>query len=265
MNPPAGQAIVELSVVLMIFSTILVALLVTGVVGELTIKASHGARFAAFDCEVRPDYCRQSVQQSESKLRSTLVVSDQREVFPNDNLTPREWATLAQNRHVLKDSRDVRLDVDLPRVDGADRNLLEKLAGTFRSFTLKAGPAIFDLANPDHLSRSTVHISLWSSQTKTASQAFVPEIRVSSRLALISDAWAAVDATDLSRRTRLGETPSSLVDDGLRALYFPTKDLLMPLFDLVGLESNTRSFRDQFHVVDHDMPYANSRVTGVSR
>lgn len=75
---------------------------------------------------------------------------------------------------------------------------------------------------------------------------------------------AAVDKADFLRRIRQGETPSTLLDDGLKALYFPTKDLLMPIFDLVGLESNTRSFRDGFHEVDHDRPFANSRVSGTA-
>lgn len=262
---PRGQAVIELAVIVLIFSSLLAAILVVGVVGDHAIKASQGARFAAFDCDVRPDYCRQSFRQAESKLRSALVFSDQREVLPDDQILPKGWETLGKSRRVIADLDDVHLGIDLPRVDGADRNLLEKLAGTFRSFTLKAGPAIFDLANPDHLIRSTVNITLWSPSTDGYFQNVAPRIRASSRVALISDAWAAVDTSDFTSRIRRGETPSTLIDGALKALYFPTKDLLMPLFDLVGMESNTQSFRDQFHEVNHDLPYANSRINPATR
>lgn len=261
---PRGQALIELAVVLLIFSSLLAAILVIGVAGDHVIKTSQGARFSAFDCDVRPDHCRQSFRQAESKLRSAVVFSDRREVLANDGAVLKDWETLGKSRRVIADLDDVRLDIDLPKVDGADKNLLQKLASAFRSFTLKAGPAIFDLANPDHLVRSTVNITLWSASTDGFFETVAPRIRASSRVALISDAWAAVDKADFLRRIRQGETPSTLLDDGLKALYFPTKDLLMPLFDLVGLESNTRSFRDGFHEVDHDRPFANSRVSGAA-
>jgi len=261
---PRGQAMIELAVVVMIFSSLLAAILVVGVVGDHAIKASQGARFAAFDCDARPDYCRQSFRRAESKLRSALVFSDQREVLPDDHTLPRGWKTLGKSQRVIAGPDDVRLGIDLPRVDGADKNLLEKLAGIFRSLSLKAGPALFDLANPDHLIRSTVNITLWSPSRDGYFETVIPKIEASSRVALVSDAWAAVDTEDFSRRIRQGETPSTLVDGALKALYFPTKDLLMPLFELVGLESNTGSFRDQFHEVNHDLPYANSRVNGAA-
>ncbi len=265
LHAPEGQAVIELAVVLMVFATLLAAILAVGVVGNFAIKASQGARFAAFDCDVRPDHCRQSFRQAESKLRSAVVLSDKREVLPDDQTAPREWQTLGRQRRVVSDLKDVRLDVDLPRVDGADKNLLEKLAGTFRSFSLKAGPAIFGLANPDHLIRSTVNVSLWSAANDRGLQTGASLVRNSSRVAMVSDTWAGVDSADISARIHQGETPSNLMDGAIQALYFPAKDLLMPLFDLVGLERNTRSFRDQFHNVDHDRPFSNSRVTGAAR
>ena len=264
-SAPGGQALIEMAVVLMIFAGMVTTLLLVGVVGDFAIRTSHGARFSAFDCDVRPDHCRQSFRQSESKLRSALIFSDKREVLPNDSSSARDWRTLGAHRRVIAEPRDARLDIDLPRVDGADKNLLEKLAATFRSFTLKAGPAIFDLSNPDHLVRSTVNITLWSSLSEDRSHAAASKLQMSSRVALVSDAWAAVDNADFTRRVQQGETPSTLMDSALNAFYFPTKDLLMPLFDLVGLESNTQSFRDQFHEIDPDRPFGNSRVRGAVR
>jgi hypothetical protein len=260
-SAPDGQAVIEMAIVLVLFSILLMAMLVIGVVGDLAIKTTHGARFSAFDCDSRPGNCRQSSRQSESKIRSTVILSAQREVLPGDTVASTDWRSLHQSRRVITDATDIRLEIDTPRVDGADKTLLAKLASTFRSFSLKAGPAIFDLENPDHLVRSTVRLTLWSSSPQRPSL-ITPPLQISSRIAMVSDAWAAVDRSDLIARVQRGESPSSLLNSAVTALYFPAKDLLMPLFDLVGLERDTNQFRDQFHKVDHDQVFSNSRITG---
>lgn len=263
-SAPSGQAVIELAIVLLLFSSLLFAILVIGVVGDFAIRTTHGARFSAFDCDSRPGGCRQSSAQSESNLRSTVILSSQREVLPGDVVSPTYWRSLHQSRQVIAGATDIRLEIDRPKVDGADKNLLQKLANTFRSFSLKAGPAIFDLENPDHLVRSTVRLTLWSSSRQTSSPD-TPSLQLSSRVAMVSDDWAAVDRSDLIARVQRGESPSSLLDGAVTALYFPAKDLLMPVFDLVGLERDTNSFRNGFHRIDHDQPFSNSRMTGSSQ
>jgi hypothetical protein len=261
---PRGQAVVELAIVVALFSSLLFAVMAIGIVGEYAIAAAHGARFSAFDCDSRPTNCGQSSLMSESKLRSTVILSAQREVLPDDAVDVKRWRSLQDQQHPVTNADHIRLEIDRPKVDGADKNLLEKLSSTFRSFSLKAGPAIFDLENPDHLVRSTVRVTLWPSSTQN-SRVVLPSLALSSRVALVSDAWTAVDRSDLTTRIRRGESPSSLLDGAMNALYFPTKDLLMPVFDVVGLERGTDEFRGRFHNVDHDLPFANSRTNPVNR
>ena len=257
--PPRGQSLVELVVMLGTFSALLAMTMMIGVVGDQSIRASGAARLAAFDCDLRPGYCRTDATDTENKVRASLFSSDQREVLTSDVPAMREYSALRSNRQVIEKFKDVRLGVDLPRVDGADKNLLAKLATAFRSLSLKAGPAIFGLPSPDQLTRSTVTAVLWDSHGNDRALP-IPRLQMQNRVALISDSWSANDRNDFVTRSRNGESPLALLGNAIDLLYMPGKDLLMPVTDFVGLESNTRSFRDSYHRVDYDLPYANSRV-----
>lgn len=259
-TPPKGQSMLELVLVLGAVAAMLMMVLMVGVVGDLGIRTSLAARFSAFDCDARPDACGQSASPTEAKLRSTVILSDRRDVLASDQAPLKTMKTLGANAEVLQRASDIRLSIDLPRVDGADKNLLTKLADAFRGFGMKAGPLIFDLPSPDQLTRSTVRTALWGSRGTGSGYPQMPTIQLTSRVAMISDTWAASDRTDASRRIGLGESPASVVHTALDALYIPGKDLLMPVLDAIGLESGTGAFRGAFHRVDHDTAYANSRV-----
>ena len=257
---PRGQALIELVVILGVFWALIAALMIVGVVGESGIRVSQAARFSAFDCDLRPGHCRQSAAQSESVMRSGVFGEDAREILASDNVIPRRFVSLDNNQNVIESSKSISLSVDLPRVDGADKNLLQKLSDAFRSFSLKAGPTIFGLASPDQLTRSTVRAVLWESRPSTHRDSLMPRLDMTSRVAMISDSWAAADRNDFFGRVRAGESPIALMDSVTAALYIPGKDLLMPVLNLIGLESNTQAFRNSFHKADHDLPYPNTRV-----
>lgn len=253
---PHGQGLIEMIIMLIVFGALFSAIGLIGVVGQAGLSTTLAARLAAFECDSRPDYCRQvwgSTQQRVRKELLTTLGSERRE-----DVARRQ--SLGDNRHLIEQSSDIRLSVDLPRVDGADRNLLEKLADAFRSFTLKAGPALFSLPTPDQLTRSTVSADLWSSRLSDDGSLLMPKVQLTSRLALISDSWSASSAQEFYQRVRLGQTPSRIADTALSALYIPAKDILMPALDLVGLESGTDSFRSQFHNPQLDLPYGATRV-----
>lgn len=258
-NHPYGQSLVELVVITGVLSALLLMATIVGVVGDQAIRTSSAARLAAFDCDLRPGYCRSDMSETERKVRTLMFSSDQREVLAKDAPAMREFSSLRSNRQVVEKFQDVRLAVDLPRVDGADKNILEKLADKFRSLSLKAGPAIFGLPSPDQLTRSTVTAVLWDSHD-SHQPLFAPRLQIQNRVALISDTWSATDRNDFVSRSRSGESPLALLGNVIDAMYLPGKDLLMPVADLVGLESNTRSFRNNYHRVDYDLPYANSRA-----
>lgn len=253
---PRGQGLIEMMIVLIAFGTLLTAIGLIGVVGQAGLSTTLAARLAAFECDSRPDFCRQvwgSAQQRVQRELLTTLGSG-----PQEDAASRQ--SLGDNRRLVDRPSDIRLSIDLPRVDGADKNLFEKLADAFRSFTLKAGPALFSLASPDQLTRSTVSTDLWGSRSRHVSGALMPHLQLTSRLALISDSWAASSGPEFYRRVRLGQTPYRIADAALSAFYIPAKDILMPALDLVGLESGTGSFRSHFHDPYLDMPYAITRV-----
>lgn len=253
---PHGQGLIEMVIMLFVFGALLTAVGLIGVVGQTGLSTVLAARLAAFECDGRPDYCRQvwgSTQQRILKELLTTLGSGRA-----DDEAKR--LSLGDNRYLIEQSSDIRLSVDLPRVDGADRNLLEKLADAFRSFTLRAGPALFSLASPDQLTRSTVSTDLWGSRSDVGRGLLMPKVQLTSRLALISDSWSASSNQEFYQRVRLGQTPSRITDTALSALYIPSKDILMPALDLVGLESGAESFRSQFHNPQPDLPYGATRV-----
>ncbi len=238
--PSRGQSLIELVILLGVISLLITAIVLVGFVGHSGIRTSLAARVAAFDCDGRPGFCRQDSMEPERRMR--------------------EGYLLGKFRDYLQAPQDIGLSVDLPRVDGADKNLLGKLADALRGFSLKAGPLIFGLPSPDQLTRSTVQTVLWRSDSKMPSDVRMPVIRQTSRLALISDAWSADTRSHFVSRVRAGEHPIGLLSGAVSLAYFPAKDVLMPVMDVVGLESNTQAFRNAFHNTNPDVPYSNSRV-----
>ena len=240
MRRPAGQSLIELIVLLGVLASSLVAIVLLGFVGDSGIRTTIAARVAAFDCDRRPGFCKDEAVDSEANARETYSLGRFR-----DYVQPRD---------------DVQLSIDLPRVDGAEKNLLLKLSEAFRNFGMKAGPLIFGLSAPDQLTRSTVTTKVWRSGVALPNGFELPTLRQSSRLALISDAWSADTNSQFAARVKAGEQPLSLLSGAASVAYFPAKDVLMPVMDAVGLESNTRAFRNAFHRVDPNITYANSRV-----
>ena len=259
-KPPRGQSLLELILLLSMMSALLMMLLVIGNIGIAGLKTSQAARFSAFDCDNRPGFCRALSSNPIQKIRSAVFYSDEKEVFPFDAPRWKAVESLGAQRVVMHRPEDVALSLDLPRVDGADKSLLVKLSDLFRSLSMKAGPALFGLPTPDHLSRSTVSTVLWDAPIQSAPR-LVPRLTISSRIALISDSWAAADQSDFFRRVREGETPSALAAQAIEGLYIPGKDLLMPVLSGIGLERSTSEFRSQFHSVDHEIAYPGTRVS----
>lgn len=66
------------------------------------------------------------------------------------------------------------------------------------------------------------------------------------RLVTAPDAWYAIGG-DQERRVRRGADPLPTLANLLEATFIPTKDVLMPIADFIGLERQTASFRDAFH------------------
>lgn len=66
------------------------------------------------------------------------------------------------------------------------------------------------------------------------------------RLVTAPDAWYAT-GSEQEQRIRRGADPLPTLARLLEATFVPTKDVLMPLADLIGLERQTGSFRDAFH------------------
>ena len=238
--PPKGQSLVELVILLGVMSVLISSVVLVGFVGDSGIRTSLAARIAAFDCDSRPGFCRQESFEAERRMRESYL--------------------LGKFRDYLQVPEDVGLLVDLPRVDGADKNLIGKLANALRGFSLKAGPLIFGLPAPDQLTRSKVQTVLWKSDASLPSGIAMPSIHQTSRLALISDPWSADTGSHFVARVRAGEHPLGLLSSAASAAYFPAKDLLMPVMDAVGLESNTQAFRGSFHNINPDIAYSNSRV-----
>lgn len=256
MHAPTGQGLIEMAILLVVFGALLSAIGIIGAVGQAALGTSLAARFAAFECDVRPDYCRQAWGATQQRIRQDLL----KVVGSAESTESAVRRSLSENSRLIERSSDIRLAVDLPRVDGADRNLLEKLTDAFRSFSLKAGPALFSLSSPDQLTRSTVSADLWGSGSWVKDSRLMPSVQLTSRLALISDTWSASSAMQFDHRVRLGQTPSRLADTAISALYIPSKDILMPTLDVVGLESGTEAFRNHFHRPDLDQPYGSTRI-----
>jgi hypothetical protein len=259
-EPPRGQSLLELVLVLLVMGGLLMMLVMIGNIGIAGLKTSQAARFSAFDCDNRPGFCRAHSSNPVQKIRSAVFYSDDKEVFPFDSPSWRSVDSLGAQRVVMHRPEDVSLSLDLPRVDGADKGLLLKLSDLFRSLSMKAGPAIFGLPTPDHLARSTVSTVLWDTPIQSAPR-LIPRLTISSRIALISDSWAAADQSEFFRRVKEGETPSALAAQAIEGLYIPGKDLLMPVLSGIGLERSTAEFRSQFHSVDHEIAYPGTRVS----
>ena len=255
----AGQSLIEMVVMLVILGLLLLAVVWVGVAGTVSTQVAHSARMAAFDCDMRPGYCRSQSRVPAANIAPRLFSSSRRELFATDPPDLIRFSSMGADGKIFERPEDISLVVDLPKVDGADKGILSKLADAFRSFSLKAGPALFDLPTPDQLTRTTVTASLWKSRGYQLSAQGLPRLDFQSRIALISDGWSAVDTPDFYQRVRKGESPNQLSAEVSNYFYVPAKDLLMPALDLVGLESNTKAFRDAFHQIDHDVPYANTR------
>lgn len=235
-----GQSMIELVIVLAVMSLFMSMLVLLGFIGDSGIRTSLSARIAAFDCDSRPGFCRGDAQQSEQSMRDGYLQGN--------------------FRNYLQKPDDIRLSVDLPKVDGSDKSLLARLADAFRAFGLNAGPLIFGLPSPDQLTRSTVEAVLWRADTRLPSGIEMPLMRQTSRVAMISDSWSADSALQFLARVKAGEHPGQLLSNAAALAYFPAKDLLMPVMDAVGLEANTHSFRGAFHNINPDTPYANTRI-----
>lgn len=255
-----GQAVIELAVILAAISALMVCLLLIGVVGKASIQSSSTARMAAFDCDVRPQHCRDFSAVTLQKSRATALGGDSREVFAVDYPKPKAFLSAQRNADVISRIEDLRLTVDLPRVDGADKGLLAKLSEAFRAFTLRAGPLVFGLPSPDQLTRVRFEQQLWGSQGLSLSGAPRVLIAPASTMAMISDSWAAYDRQHFTQTVKQGESPSAVSDSLTAGFYLLAKDGLMPILDFVGLEADTGPFRRAFRQVDHDVAYGNSRV-----
>lgn len=258
---PSGQSLIELIILLALLSAMLLAVMVIGTVGLAGIKTSQAARFSAFDCDNHPRFCRDTGISPSQKIKSAIFYSDRREVFPSDSPEWKPVKSLGRHQQVLQGDRAVSVTLDLPKVDGADKSLWARLSDLFRGLSLKAGPAIFGLPTPDHLSRSTVRATLWDTSGGLPEGISVPRVELSSRVALVSDSWAASDRSDFFSRVKEGETPLSMASQAIEGLYLPGKDLLMPVLDMLGLETNTQAFRAGFHRADHDIAYPGTRIT----
>jgi hypothetical protein len=256
-----GQSLLELVVLSGALAALLALAMLIGVVGDAALRTSAGARFAAFDCDARPGHCRDESSAVESKVRSAVFYSDRDEISPKGTPSWQTFRSLGRHESVIQKPQDLTLGIDLPRIEGADKNLLDKLFSAFRGLAIKAGPAIFGLSSPDQLTRSTVRAKLWGAQPAEIIGTAMPRLETMSRVAMISDGWAAIDRRNFGQRVREGESPLALLGFATEGLYLPGKDLLMPVFDAIGLESNTAAFREAFHNVNHDQPYGNSRVT----
>lgn len=239
-RPPNGQSLIELTMLLGILSLLVTSLVLVGFVGDSGIRTTLAARVAAFDCDSRPGFCRDRSLETAQRSRESYL--------------------LGKFRDYLQAPEDVRLSVDMPRVDGADKNLIGKLADALRGFSLKAGPLIFGLPSPDQLTRSTVQTVLWRSNVKLPGEVQMAAISQTTRLALISDSWSADTRSQVMIRVKAGEHPIGLLSGAASVAYFPAKDVLMPVMDAVGLESNTQAFRRAFHNTNPDVSYSNSRV-----
>jgi hypothetical protein len=257
---PQGQSLVEMMLLVGVISLLVVVISWIGVWGSVSTQVAHSARSAAFDCDMQPGYCSMTSQIQQQNLRVRLFSSDRREILSLDQPELRSYQSLHRAGMIFEKPDDIRLLIDLPKVDGADKNLLAKLSDTFRSLSMKSGPAIFGLPTPDQLTRSTVRASLWGGKVQKSSALHLPAIQFQSRIALISDSWSAMDAQHFYRRVQEGEDPSQFADAAVSYFYAPAKDLLMPALDLVGLESNTKSFRDRFHRIDHSIPFPNTQT-----
>jgi hypothetical protein len=257
---PQGQALIEMMLVIGVIGLLAVLISWIGVLGSVSNQVAHSARSAVFDCDMQPGYCVTTSHVQQLNLRTRLFSSDRREVLSQDQPSFRNYQSLHKAGTIFEKHEDVRLLIDLPKVDGADKNLLAKLSDTFRSLSMKSGPAIFGLPTPDQLTRSTVRASLWGGKVQKSSALHLPEIQFQSRIALISDSWSAMDAQHFYRRVQEGEDPSQFADAAVSYFYAPAKDLLMPALDLVGLESNTKSFRDRFHRIDHSIAFPNTQT-----
>lgn len=66
------------------------------------------------------------------------------------------------------------------------------------------------------------------------------------RLVTAPDAWYAT-GSDQEQRIRRGADPLPTLARLLEVTFIPTRDVLMPLADVIGLERQTGSFRDAFH------------------
>lgn len=66
------------------------------------------------------------------------------------------------------------------------------------------------------------------------------------RLVTAPDAWYSL-GVDQEQRVRRGAEPLPTLANLLYATFIPTKDVLMPIADFIGLERQTASFREAFH------------------
>lgn len=66
------------------------------------------------------------------------------------------------------------------------------------------------------------------------------------RLVTAPDAWYSIGG-DQEQRVRRGADPLPALANLLEATFVPTKDVLMPMADFIGLERQTASFREAFH------------------
>lgn len=262
-NSPSGQSLIEMTLLLIVTSSLMIAVIWTGVSGFMSIQAAHGARLAVFDCDMRPGHCITSIDTPEQHVRVRLFSSGKNEVLARDDIDLVQFDSLGRDKPVLERPEAIQVRIDLPRVDGADKGLFAKMASAFRGFAGRSGPAIFELSAPDQFTRATATAVILGSQPESAPsnqrRLDMPQVKYQSRVALLSDSWAAIDSGDFANRTRKGESPSEFGSAISETFYTPAKDVLMPVFDLIGLDHGTRQFRDAFHKVKPDSVYPETK------
>ncbi|NBT74644.1 MAG: hypothetical protein EBQ76_03945 [Betaproteobacteria bacterium] len=231
-HKPDGQACVELIVLSVALVLLLaVARAIVGIAHQ-SLASVEAARFDLDRCRILvsecPTYQRSSQYSAYSEAKSMPLKFDQDPAVRSSPV----------NSFVVSG--------DSPSADVSGKGVLDKVGLSLGGFLQGTAEDLFRLPGARQLLRV-------SAKGSTAPWGFSPQ---QTRLAVMGETWGSSGLSEASNRVAHGSEPSPSVALAVSSAQAVGKDVLLPVFEGIGLESGSSTFRHSFHRPDWMRAYS---------
>lgn len=144
------------------------------------------------------------------------------------------------------------ISIDRPVDDVGGQRPLDRLGDVLRGATQRAADQLFELPDPRSLVRVSVAEDFhWASAGRIATHR---------SLAMHTEDWATQNQGLAQLRVASGAEPSEAMRALISVVHAPATQVLMPLFESIGLERGSRPFSRGFHRLDWMRPFPGTQA-----